>query len=58
MNSANNLRVGLINTFLILLTLLAKSAWENSLKYQITGELPDYDSVKTDLKQLLQKIFS
>ncbi len=35
-----------------------KSAWENSLKYQIVGELPDYDSVKADLKQLFQSIFS
>jgi len=35
-----------------------KSAWENSLKYQIVGELPDYDSVKTDLQQIFQKIFS
>jgi predicted nucleotidyltransferase component of viral defense system len=35
-----------------------KSAWENSLKYQIVGELPDYNSVKSDLKQLFQSIFS
>jgi predicted nucleotidyltransferase component of viral defense system len=35
-----------------------KSAWVNSLRYQILGELPDYDGVKTDLKQLFQKIFS
>jgi predicted nucleotidyltransferase component of viral defense system len=34
-----------------------KSAWENSLKYQIVGELPDYNSVKSDLKQIFQKIF-
>jgi predicted nucleotidyltransferase component of viral defense system len=35
-----------------------KSAWENSLKYQIAGELPDYDNVKADLKQLFRSIFS
>ncbi len=35
-----------------------KSAWENSLKYQIVGELPDYDKVKLDLKQLFQNIFN
>lgn len=37
---------------------LVKSAWENSLKYQILGELPDYDNVKDHLKRLFQKIFS
>jgi hypothetical protein len=35
-----------------------KSAWEHSLRYQIAGELPDYDNVKTDLQQLFKKIFS
>lgn len=35
-----------------------KSAWENSMKYQIVGELPAYERVKEDLKHLFQKIFN
>lgn len=35
-----------------------KAAWKNSLAYQITGELPDFETVKNELLVLLKKILS
>ena len=38
---------------------ILKSAWKNSLEHQIeNGKLPEYESVKNDLKILLGKIFN
>jgi len=35
-----------------------KSAWKNSLEHQITnGKLPEYETVRNDLKRLFKKIF-
>ena len=37
---------------------ILKSAWKNSLEHQIeTGKLPEYETVRNDLKILLSKIF-
>jgi len=37
---------------------ILKSAWKNSLEHQIeNGKLPEYETVKNDLKILLEKIF-
>jgi predicted nucleotidyltransferase component of viral defense system len=35
-----------------------KAAWKNSLAHQITGELPDFETVKNELLVLLKKILS
>ena len=35
-----------------------KAAWKNSLAHQITGELPDFETVKNELLLLFKKIFS
>jgi predicted nucleotidyltransferase component of viral defense system len=34
------------------------AAWKNSLAYQITGELPDFETVKNELLALFKTIFS
>ena len=34
------------------------AAWKNSLAHQITGELPDFETVKNELLALFKKIFS
>ena len=37
---------------------ILKSAWKNSLEHQIeNGKLPEYETVKNDLKKLFEKIF-
>ena len=37
---------------------ILKTAWKNSLEHQIeSGKLPEYETVKNDLKILLEKIF-
>jgi predicted nucleotidyltransferase component of viral defense system len=37
---------------------ILKAAWKNSLEHQIaTGDLPDYDTVRTDLLTLFTRIF-
>lgn len=35
-----------------------KSAWKNSLAHQITGELPDFETVKNELLVLFKKILT
>jgi predicted nucleotidyltransferase component of viral defense system len=35
-----------------------KAAWKNSLAHQITGELPDFETVKNELLVLFKKILS
>jgi predicted nucleotidyltransferase component of viral defense system len=35
-----------------------KAAWKNSLAHQITGELPDFDTVKIELLVLFKKILT
>lgn len=35
-----------------------KASWKNSLAHQITGELPDFVTVKNELLELLKKILS
>ncbi|GHV67381.1 hypothetical protein FACS1894199_12760 [Bacteroidia bacterium] len=38
---------------------ILKSAWKNSLEHQIEeGKLPEYETVRDDLKQLFDKIFN